>query len=708
MAIAGSMLPAAPASAATGSGWTAPTKPSADYFPADFVAASSSGAAYSGQGGLFYRPTGASTDTVVDNSIGAKISGSSLIFSHIVNNTRVLTYVDLASGSVFNRSGGVAANLGGAALDSACCTSPTNFVLHHADGTDDAWSIPVGFVYGEAGSDANGFAFWSANASNTTYTMYYYDLTTRSYRSLFAGDGNPRGVTVTAHDIVWLANGVVFRTPRTGGAVAQSQPPAGTTDVTATDRVTAFLANGSVILRTAAGDTTASMPRARSITTDGSNVVAGTAGDVPSAGIYQINPAGQAQELFPLHPKPYSMWPFTFSLGRLTYTDNSRTGTLWFARSVSGDPSRVDVGEERSAGSLAGGSLVSSGDRVAYSYAASGKYHVAVRRNGRVERDVVVPDRALLQMSGPRVVMSADSPRNGWWAKVLDVTTGEVTSLSICRCPEDPVVWGPLLVWMDGKDRMWVRDLTRPTSKSNPRVLMTQQRAGGYIWSPLVWGDWVSWTSRRGITVLNTRTAETFTVSGSHGQLADGTFAWDRSTASSANENSFECDVIRLTGSDRSPIALGAKVAGATVVEDKFAWTEMRYDMTSPVVAHIDELPFNATDVPRALYLTPKRSFTPNGKRRYVVELDSTKALSSWAIEIRSSRGALIRRWTGGSLTAGVVKVGWDGTNGSGHRVAAGTYAVKVTGSAADGSGSLRRAFGSKHPLSWVAVNYPH
>ena len=39
---------------------------------------------------------------------------------------------------------------------------------------------------------------------------------------------------------------------------------------------------------------------------------------------------------------------------------------------------------------------------------------------------------------------------------------------------------------------------------------------------------------------------------------------------------------------------------------------------------------------------------------------------------------------------------------------AAGTYSVKATGVAADGSGSLRRAFGSHLPMSSIAVTYPH
>src|SRR5205823_1628205 len=127
-------------------------------------------------------------------------------------------------------SGGLAANLGGMALGNACCTNPTNFHLTHSDGTTETITIPVAFVYGVVGNDANGFAFWSANAQVTKYVLYYYDLTTRTYREIQRGDGTIRGITVTPHDVVWLlGNNVVYRTPRAGGGIAQSTAPSGTT-----------------------------------------------------------------------------------------------------------------------------------------------------------------------------------------------------------------------------------------------------------------------------------------------------------------------------------------------------------------------------------------------------------------------------------------------------------------------------------------------
>ena len=144
LALAAGLLPVFGASADSATGWSAPAKPSGEVYHARYLTASPFGVAYSGDDPVIYRATGASSDTVVDIGGTAKISGTSLIYtSYSANGHSVTTtFVDLSTGSATTRSGGLlAANLGGVALDSACCTNSTTFKLHHADGTVESITI---------------------------------------------------------------------------------------------------------------------------------------------------------------------------------------------------------------------------------------------------------------------------------------------------------------------------------------------------------------------------------------------------------------------------------------------------------------------------------------------------------------------------------------------------------------------------------------
>ena len=200
VAVLSGLVPASSASAGSAGSWTAPVEPSAEVYPARYLTASPFGAAYTGDGPVIYRAAGASSDTVVPSGDTALISGSSLIYTSFVDRASRTTFVDLSSGvtSTIGQTF-VAANLGGMALDDACCSAPTTtFKLHHSDGTVDSLTVNVGLVYGVAGSDANGFAFWYESNDFTKFTMYYYDLTAHSYRTVVSGAGNPLSVTLDA------------------------------------------------------------------------------------------------------------------------------------------------------------------------------------------------------------------------------------------------------------------------------------------------------------------------------------------------------------------------------------------------------------------------------------------------------------------------------------------------------------------------------
>ena len=694
--LAGAVLAPLPSSADSASGWTSPMKTSGVAEWAADLTGSSAGIAYAGYDGLVYRQSGATDPTIAKDVFLPMISGSSLIAEHQPHfGQGELEFIDLRTGATSTVSGRAAeANLGGVALSSAGSTNPTHFTLTHSDGTTETITIPVAFVYDQVGNDANGFAFWTANAQLSKYALYYYDLNGRTYRELQAGDGRVSALTVTPGDVVWLVGNVLYREPRAGGAIAQSQAPAGATEMTATDDLTAFLVNGSVIVRTVAGDFTANVPTADHITTDGTNVLVASHTLVDTAGIYQVSPTGQSLELFPLRRMPYKVGGLSFSLGHVYYTDNSAEGSPWFTRPVGSGSPDVNIGDESRIGFRPSYS-VTSGDRIAFDQQVAGVWHVKVVRNGRLERDYVTSGQAHIQMSGPWLLMpSRPEVKGSWTTKLANVSTGVVTTLPVSQ--DQGSIWGPVLVYVDNKDNLWRRDLTRPVSSSNPRLLLTPKQYGRRICCPQVWGDWVELNN----VLINLRTGERVTISRT-GHLSDGAVTWYQTTGDL--DTNAQMRVMRLSGTERTQVGLGPNAGYVSVVEDKFAWVD-----SDTGLLHVDELPFDPTGAPRLLYLTPKRSFTPNGKRRYVVELDSTKSLRSWSIEIRGPRGALIRRWTGGGLTSGVVKVSWDGTNASGHRVGAGTYSVKATGVAADGSGALRRPFGSKLPLSWIAVTYPH
>ena len=166
------------------------------------------------------------------------------------------------------------------------------------------------------------------------------------------------------------------------------------------------------------------MPKADSVTTDGTNVLAGADADARTAGLYQITPSGQGSESLPLRYKPYAVGTPTFSLGHVYYSDNSALSHPWFTRSISGDAASVIVGGEQRLNFWPWNS-VASGDRIAFSQLISGKWHVRVMRKGRLERDFVTPGKAFLQMSGPLLLMKATGiDSTGWWVKLGDASTG--------------------------------------------------------------------------------------------------------------------------------------------------------------------------------------------------------------------------------------------------------------------------------------------
>src|SRR5205085_2240502 len=107
------------------------------------------------------------------------------------------------------------------------------------------------------------------------------------------------------------------------GPVSQAPAPSGASRMTATDNLTAFVVNGKVIVQTALGQTTAQMPTADDITSDGTNVIASSDSDPDTAGIYRVTPLGQTQELFPVPRTGYGIWPFTLGPDRIIYEDNS-------------------------------------------------------------------------------------------------------------------------------------------------------------------------------------------------------------------------------------------------------------------------------------------------------------------------------------------------------------------------------------------------
>ncbi len=101
---------------------------------------------------------------------------------------------------------------------------------------------------------------------------------------------------------------------------------------------------------------------------------------------------------------------------------------------------------------------------------------------------------------------------------------------------------------------------------------------------------------------------------------------------------------------------------------------------------------------PRLLGVVARGAFSPDGDGRYDVwraGFDSNKPLGRYDVTLTDSTGSVVRSFSGSSPDGG-VRVRWNGKDGSGADVPDGTYRWTLTGSAADGEGTLRDLDGAK------------
>ena len=684
--------PAAVSSAAGADQWDAPEKVSAYAFAVAGLTASSAGTAYYGWSSqtseqkVIWRAAGASADTVV-NGDQVRVSGTSLIY----RSGSVLHYVDFQSGALGTSPGEVMANVGGAALDTAM-GSKLQFVLHHPSGPDT--TLPRLAFAGDrttavaAADDGTGWAFVISDLNRTHYDLYWYDLAAQTARLLTSRNGGVPYLQVTPQSVWWEDDGAVFRVPRGGGPVVEVHAPSGTATFSATDDAIAFDVNRTLVIRTVTGDQTVDLPSVTGVTTDGSTFIVATSSGVATKSIYRVDSRGTSTHMMDAPLATYTMWPITMTLGRVYYEDDGMTPVRWLTRTVV-DPGMLVVGAEQAApAALPEGKMIAAdGDRLAYNARVDGANFVVVLRNGKEERRIAVPTGAYLKLSGSRLLMTGFSND---WGRLVNVRSG-----SAMKVAPTADIWGPILVWTDDQRRLWRRDIRRRVSANNP----IQVDATRHLHSqPKVWGNWMTWvTGVSGIQVFNIRTGEMFKVSGQKEQLTDGTLSWFRSNGPEPGPGNSA--LIDLRGHTRTPILLPSDDYVTDVVEDTYAYQDLTHRLL-----HIAPLPFRASGRARTLYLNKKQTFRPGSNRRWWVELDATKSLSSWRMVLRGPYGRVVRRWHGGQADGGEIRANWDGRRSTGRLARSGTYTLTVSAWAQDGSGALCATGTCAQPSTRVVV----
>ncbi len=246
-------------------------------------------------------------------------------------------------------------------------------------------------------------------------------------------------------------------------------------------------------------------------------------------------------------------------------------------------------------------------------------------------------------------------------------------------------LYGPRLVYTrytkkPGYTDIWLRDLDRPKSKTNPGRLATVKQD-----SPLVaiWGNTVAWQSggrELSLRTLSSAKVRKIRITGPLVQLTigEGALAWN------ANAKTYLLDTLSATS---KPIAYAA--AGRTIRLDNHYLA--RRVSTGAVVVYSTGLTEKYR--PRLVGTYAPAGFTPNGDGRadtWNPQFDLTKPVKDIRLVIRSTKtGSTLRTLVGTAADASIRDLAFDGRNSSGKALANGTYSWQLTGTAQDGEGAV-------------------
>lgn len=264
-----------------------------------------------------------------------------------------------------------------------------------------------------------------------------------------------------------------------------------------------------------------------------------------------------------------------------------------------------------------------------------------------------------------------------------------------CMTVANYALFGSRVAYVTADNVLMVRDLARPTGATNPRQIGTADCSSGSV---SMWGKYLVHSNRFAYsTIYNLETGESRRGPDMlRHTVIDGAVVWQQTSGCPHKVLALD-----LTSAEASPVEIGdaACAPGQYAADDHLvAWQ----DAGSGSVK-VAPLPFGQSTPhpPRLLGTvapTVLAAKAPGGLAPWHVEFDVTKPLSSWRVDLRNVTGTVVKSFTG-TAPLGGIRLDWDGRLGT-RWAPGGKYTWTLTGTAADGEGTLRNLDGQAVPLT--------
>jgi hypothetical protein len=254
--------------------------------------------------------------------------------------------------------------------------------------------------------------------------------------------------------------------------------------------------------------------------------------------------------------------------------------------------------------------------------------------------------------------------------KVLDLTSAAVHG----------DIYGPRVIYSSGTGRVRLRDLSKPSSSTNPMTLQKARACNNCSGEVAVWGNTVAWTRKDAAIVVKTLPSGRNRYIKPIGfvnnlRLSEGVLSW---------QGSYSDDRMNIVDL-RDPTSLPRVISLAKGTVDD----HLMAGVNNAGHLSVRALPIGRTAKyrPRLIGVLASSSFAP-ATETWAPQFDLSKAVSAPRLTL-SRDGATVRVLTGTAADGSVRDLSWNGTATDGSPAPAGVYSWRLTGSAADGDGPL-------------------
>ena len=258
-------------------------------------------------------------------------------------------------------------------------------------------------------------------------------------------------------------------------------------------------------------------------------------------------------------------------------------------------------------------------------------------------------------------------------------------------------LYGASVIYSKADGSVRVRNLSQPTSASNPRSLAPARCDAGCASQVAIWGTTVAWSRLDSALVVRTLPATKVRVikpltNVFDLRLSEGVLSWHTSEDS--------LNVVNLRAARSSPQAIA--LTGAEVDDHLVA------GITGSGALSVQALPFGQSTAyrPRLIGGLGSAGFSPDGdgvRDVWVPQFDLSKPVSS--VLIRISRGSeVVRTLTATALDGSVRDLAWTGRDEFGVAVPAGNYSWRLTAKAVDGNGTLTAVNGASPATGTITL----